>query len=136
MDALLKKSGIHLHWDRLEQLWTYHQLLRQYNPELNLTRIHNFTYMVLKLYVDSILPGQLMDLPSPLLDLGTGPGMPGIPLKIAYPQLTLLLAESRQKRVAFLKTVVEKLNFPDVEVVGEGITPHFERPVAVSSLEQ
>ena len=130
MDALLRKSGIHLPSDRLEQLWTYHQLLRQHNPELNLTRIHNFTNMVLKLYVDSILPGRLIDLPSPLLDLGTGPGMPGIPLKIAYPQLTLLLAESRQKRVAFLKTVVEKLNFPDVEVVGEGITPHFERPVA------
>ena len=42
-----------------------------------------------------------MELPSPLLDLGTGPGMPGIPLKIAYPELQIFFAESRQKRVDF-----------------------------------
>ena len=98
MAALLERSGIKLSEHQLDQLWLYHKLLRRYNPELNLTRIHNFTNMVLKLYVDSILPGTLMDLPSPLLDLGTGPGMPGIPLKIAYPNLEILLAESRKNR--------------------------------------
>lgn len=125
----MKSADIHLPQEGLEQLWKYHQLLRRYNPELNLTRIHNFANMVMKLYIDSILPGNLVDLPSPLLDLGTGPGMPGVPLKIAFPHLTVLLAESRQKRVEFLKTVVEELRLAGTEVIGEGISTRFERPV-------
>lgn len=141
MSAILERSGISLSSAQLEQLWTYHQLLRRHNPELNLTRVHNFTNMVLKLYVDSILPGQLMELPSPLLDLGTGPGMPGIPLKIAFPDLEIVLAESRQNRVAFLETACEELGFGGISIVGRGITPDFEQPVsgvitrAVESIE-
>lgn len=105
-------------------------MLREHNTELNLTRIHNFTSMVLKLYVDSILPGQLMELPSPLLDLGTGPGMPGIPLKIAYPDLHVVLAESRQKRVDFLRMVRESLQLEGLEIVGKKIAADFQDSVA------
>jgi 16S rRNA (guanine(527)-N(7))-methyltransferase RsmG len=130
MDGLLKSCGLSLSEAQLRKLWSYHQLLRQHNVELNLTRVHNFTNMVLKLYVDSILPGKLMELPSPLLDLGTGPGMPGVPLKIAYPQLQIYLAESRQKRVAFLQTVQESLNLEELEILGEKITPDFEKSMA------
>jgi 16S rRNA (guanine(527)-N(7))-methyltransferase RsmG len=128
--ALMERCGIFLSATQIEQLWTYHQLLRQYNTELNLTRIHNFDNMVIKLYADSILPGKLTDLPSPLLDLGTGAGMPGIPLKIAYPHLEIHLAESRQNRVAFLKTAVEHLNLERVRVIGRGISAEYEQPVA------
>lgn len=130
MAELIKACGLSLSEVQLRQLWDYHQLLRECNPELNLTRVHNFTNMVLKLYVDSILPGALMELPSPLLDLGTGPGMPGIPLKIAYPRLEIVLAESRQKRVDFLHTVLEILKLKGLEIVGEKIAPHFEKTVA------
>lgn len=121
---------MHLAPAQLEQLYLYHQLLREHNSELNLTRIRNFANMVLKLYVDSILPGELMELPSPLLDLGTGPGMPGIPLQIAYPELRVVLAESRQKRVQFLLMVAQQLRLPNLQVIGKGITPAYEEPVA------
>ena len=104
-------------------------MLRKHNPELNLTRIHNFENMVLKLYVDSILPGRIMKLPSPLLDLGTGPGMPGIPLKIAFPELQIYLAEGRRKRVNFLREVLDALSLSGIEVIGHGITPDFNTPV-------
>jgi 16S rRNA (guanine(527)-N(7))-methyltransferase RsmG len=127
MSALLAAAGVVLSPAALDKLWTYHLLLRQHNSELNLTRIHNFTSMVLKLYVDSILPGQLMELPSPLLDLGTGPGMPGIPLKIAYPEVQIVLAESRQKRVEFLRAAQESLRLEGLEIVGETITANFQR---------
>lgn len=127
---IVDRCSIHLSDIQISQLWTYHQLLRQFNPDLNLTRIHNFTNMVLKLYVDSILPGMLIELPSPLLDLGTGPGMPGIPLKIANPGIELLLAESRRNRISFLETVLLRLKLEKIHVVGEGITEDFERPVA------
>ena len=130
MDFLLQRCGIRLDSAQLEQLWRYHQLLRQHDAELNLTRIHNFENMVVKLYADSILPAlQYPQLPSPLLDLGTGPGMPGIPLKIFRPDLHILLAESRQQRVQFLKAVVDALHLPGLEVIERGIAPDFSRPV-------
>ena len=130
MAALLQQSGIDFSNGQLSHLWSYHNLLRQSNPELNLTRIHNFTNMVLKLYVDSLLPGMMVDLPSPLLDLGTGPGMPGIPLKIAFPDLDIILAESRGQRVTFLESVITRLKLDRISVVGKSITPRFETPVA------
>ena len=142
MAALIEGAGIFLSDAQLQQLWSYHKLLRKHNPQLNLTRIHNFTNMVMKLYVDSILPGQMIKLPSPLLDIGTGPGMPGIPLKIAFPDLAIILAESRQNRADFLESIVNTLNLKDIKVMGRGITPKFDRPVsgvitrAVESIEK
>ena len=130
MDRLLERCGIHLNAMQLRQLWTYHQLLRRFDTELNLTRIRNFENMVVKLYADSILPALQTSLPSPLLDLGTGPGMPGIPLKIFRPDLHILLAESRQNRVDFLKNAVSTLGIPGLEVVERGIAADYSRPVA------
>jgi len=130
MAELLERAGISLSNTQLNQLWTYHKLLRRYNPELNLTRIHNFANMVIKLYVDSLLPGRMVTLPSPLLDLGTGPGMPGIPLKIAFPDTEIILAESRQNRSDFLNIVVRELALENISVLGRGITPKFQTPVS------
>lgn len=130
MGALLLKCGIQLDHRQLKCLWMYHGLLREYNPILNLTRIRNFKNMVLKLYADALLPANMLDLPSPLLDLGTGPGMPGIPLKIYRPHLEILLAESREKRADFLRHAVDHLKLTDIRVVAGRITPRFEEPVA------
>jgi 16S rRNA (guanine(527)-N(7))-methyltransferase RsmG len=130
MGALLLKCGIQLDHRQLKCLWMYHGLLREHNPILNLTRIRNFKNMVLKLYADSLLPANMLDLPSPLLDLGTGPGMPGIPLKIYRPHLEILLAESREKRADFLRHAVDHIKLTDIRVVAGRITPRFEEPVA------
>lgn len=130
MATLLSRCGIEFDSQQLDRLWQYHQLLRERNPELNLTRIHNFHNMVIKLYVDSLLPGRMIELPSPLMDLGSGPGMPGIPLKIAYPEVAIQLAESRQTRNRFLREACDILGLEGIEVVGSGISPKYERPVA------
>lgn len=131
MDALLQQCGIRLAKDSLTRLWDYHQLLREYDAELNLTRIHNFENMVLKLYADSILPAlQWSDWPTPLMDLGTGPGMPGIPLVIFRPDLRIHLAESRKNRIEFLKIAVSRLGLSGVEVLDRGIAPDYDRSVA------
>ncbi len=130
MALILKAAGISLEPLQIQQLWRYHELLRQFNIDLNLTRIHSFDGMVRKLYLDSMLPGKLMKLPSPLLDVGTGAGMPGIPLKIAFPNLEVWLAESRGKRVAFLERVVDELGLTGLRVVGRGISESFQQPVA------
>lgn len=130
MGALFARCGIELTAEQLDRLWIYHCLLREHNPELNLTRVHNFANMVLKLYVDSVLPATMVELPSPLLDLGTGPGMPGIPLKIYRPGLAVLLAESRGKRVDFLKLAIDRLQLDGIRVVAGRVTAHYEEPVA------
>ncbi len=129
MASILARSGITFSEYQLNQLWSYHKLLREHNTRLNLTRIHNFTRMVEKLYVDSILPATLMDLPSPLMDIGTGAGMPGIPLKIAFPEIRVILAESRQNRVEFLETAVKEIGLDGTTVVGRMIHPRFTMPV-------
>jgi 16S rRNA (guanine(527)-N(7))-methyltransferase RsmG len=127
MERILVSCGIRLAPDRIALLWKYHNLLRQANPELNLTRIHRFENMVVKLYADSILPATLLALPSPLLDLGTGPGMPGIPLKIAYPDTQIVLAETRQNRVAFLEQTISELDLSGISVYGHAVTPAYEQ---------
>ena len=95
LEAILEGCGISLTTDQIDLLWHYHQLLRTANARLNLTRIHNFENMVLKHYVDSLLVPKFLELPSPLIDLGSGPGLPGIPLAIARPDTRMILAEPR-----------------------------------------
>lgn len=125
--ALFEQCGITLTQQQIDQFWAYHGLLRRHNSVLNLTRIHQFNNMVLKLYVDSVLPNQFCELPSPLMDLGSGPGMPGIPLKIVRPDLHLWLAEGRAKRTDFLKTVIDELGLKNIEIIPRNITPDFEQ---------
>ncbi len=101
LEAILHRCGIRLDRQQIGTLWRYHELLRAANAELNLTRIHNFENMVLKHYVDSLLVLRFVELPSPLIDMGSGPGLPGIPLKIARPAVRMILAEPRGRGRSF-----------------------------------
>lgn len=126
LSKIFRASGVPLLPGQIRQLWEYHQLLRQYNQELNLTRVYNFEAMARKLYMDSILPCKIIDLPSPLLDLGSGAGMPGIPLKVVNPKIEIVLAESRGNRVEFLETVIRELHLKKISVVGHRVSASTE----------
>ena len=106
-------------------------MLRAKNAEYDLTRIHQFDNMVQKHYIDCVLILSYLEgkLPSPLLDIGTGAGFPGIPLKIACPKIELILAEGRHKRIQFLTEVVTALELQKTEVYGGKIYASFNRPV-------
>jgi 16S rRNA (guanine527-N7)-methyltransferase len=130
LDAILKRCGIALDLAQLDRLWRYHRMLRAANARLNLTRIHNFENMVLKHYVDSLLVLRFMELPSPLIDMGSGPGLPGIPLKIARPEVRMILAEPRGARADFLREVCEQLGLEQVEVYAHKLGPDYPGPVA------
>lgn len=101
---------------QFKRLWDYHNWLRHRNDDRELTRIINFEAVVIKHYVDCLIVGDLIELPSPLMDLGSGAGFPGIPLKIRYPQLEMVLAEPRPKRVLFLNEVIERCHLENISV--------------------
>ena len=81
LETILRRCGIELWNVRAirRALVEYHHILRDANADLNLTRIHQFDNMVLKHYADSLLVLKFADLPTPLIDMGSGPGLPGIP---------------------------------------------------------
>jgi 16S rRNA (guanine(527)-N(7))-methyltransferase RsmG len=113
------------------KLWQYHTLLRRRNEAYDLTRIYQFDSMVQKHYIDSILPASLLGwrLPSPLLDIGTGPGLPGIPLKIVCPDAHIILCEGRHRRVRFLHEAVAALGLEGIEIHAGKIYAAYDRPV-------
>jgi 16S rRNA (guanine527-N7)-methyltransferase len=130
LQAIIERCGLSLSAEQYDRLWAYHRLLRAANAELNLTRIHNFENMVLKHYVDSLLVLRFVELPSPLIDMGSGPGLPGIPLKIARPGVSMTLAEPRGARAEFLRDACARLKLEDVEVFAGKVGPRFDRKVA------
>jgi 16S rRNA (guanine(527)-N(7))-methyltransferase RsmG len=129
LETLIAGCGISLERSQLDQLWGYHRMLRSANAELNLTRIHNFENMVLKHYVDSLLVLKFVELPSPLIDMGSGPGLPGVPLKIARPGVHMILAEPRGARAEFLEEVRGRLKLAEVEVFAGKVGSKFPKKV-------
>jgi len=127
---MLIRSGIDLQPQPLNQLWTFHQLLRQRNETRELTRIIEFRSVVIKHYVDCLIIGKFISLPSPIIDIGTGAGFPGILLKIRYPHLDLVLAEPRHKRIVFLKEALNRLTLNNVKIFEHKVTSRsFQRPM-------
>ena len=127
-----ERSRLPLSEKQVQQVWQYHTLLRKKNAECDLTRIYQFDNMVQKHYIDCVLVAKLLgwNLPSPLLDIGTGAGLPGVLLKIACPETELILSEGRHKRIAFLHEVVQALGLKGIEIYEGKIYPSFSRSVS------
>jgi len=94
---------------RSEQFAVHARLLIDWNRRINLTAIADPLEMALKHYVDSIAPSALIPSTARLLDIGSGAGFPGIPLKIMRPAISLTMIDARRKKVSFLKTAIRQL---------------------------
>lgn len=125
MKKLFKRSNLTLKDNEYSQLWEFHKLLRKRNDELDLTRIRRFEDYIIKHYIDCTIIPTMIKLPSPLLDIGTGAGFPGIPLKIVSKSTHIVLGEPRWKRCAFMREVIEKLSLKDIEVYEHKVTGNF-----------
>ena len=111
-------------------LFTQFYFLLMKEQELqNFTRLLNLRDIVIKHFIDCLMVPKQVVLKFPLLDLGSGPGFPGIPLKIIFPEGRLILTEGVQKRVEFLKTVREQLNLKNLDIIGRNINHTFLYPV-------
>ena len=115
----LKKLNIELTNKQLEQLNTYYELLVEYNKVMNLTGITEKNQVYLKHFYDSLTLKKIIDptKEETLCDIGTGAGFPGLVLKIVFPNLKVTLVDSLNKRIEFLKTVIQKLNLEDIEAI-------------------
>lgn len=115
----LEKISVTLSEKQLEQFESYYDMLIEKNKVMNLTAITEFDEVLEKHFLDSVSLIRAVDLHQPLrvMDLGTGAGFPGIPLKIVFPNLHVTLADSLNKRVLFLSEVVEALRLENVETV-------------------
>jgi len=107
--------------DKLTALLTYLELLRKWNAKINLTAVRNAEGIVTRHFGESLFAARHL-LPDPnnnesALDIGSGGGLPGIPLKIWAPALTVKLIEANQKKATFLREVVRALRLTNVEVL-------------------
>lgn len=118
-----------LGYPEIAQLARFYALLMEKQKSLNITRLVTLKDVGLKHFVDCMMVSKLTSLQFPLLDVGTGPGFPGIPLKILHPKDKIILAEGVQKRVEFLKDVREELKLKELPIIGRNINPWFFYPV-------
>ena len=112
----LKSSELVVSSSQQQQLIRYVLLMHKWNKAYNLTSVREPQQMVIKHIVDSIVVAPFLD-KNRYIDVGTGPGLPGIPLAIMCPDKHFILLDSLGKRVRFMKQVAYELNIPNIEPV-------------------
>jgi 16S rRNA (guanine527-N7)-methyltransferase len=119
--SLLRESarhmGIHLGEKELDQFDRYTALMRKWSRKISLTSIREEREIVIRLILDSLLLHDRVQDSWFVMDIGSGQGCPGIPLKIVRPSLRIILLESRGKKVSFLKTAIRELALKDCQAI-------------------
>lgn len=115
----LKEFDIDINHEQIEQFTKFYDLLLEWNSFMNLTSIIDFHEVNKKHFLDSISLVKACDLTKEMkiIDVGTGAGFPGIPLKILFPNLHITLLDSLNKRVKFLKEAIRILDLKDIEAI-------------------
>lgn len=120
---LIKKyileKGINVTESITDKFYTYLRMLQEYNKKINLTAITDDKEVIIKHFIDSLtcLEVNIFSKGCMVVDVGTGAGFPGVPIKIVRPDIKILLIETLNKRVIFLQELVKALNLEGVDII-------------------
>lgn len=114
-----KELGIELSERQVKQFLTYLEILRDWNERINLTSLKDPKEIIIAHFLDSLTVSKGIDAIDPIrvIDIGTGAGFPGIPLKILRPEISLSLLDSSRKRIEFLKYLSKSLKLKGLEII-------------------
>lgn len=113
----LDRLGIVLSDSQIEQFLNYYDILTEMNKVMNLTAIKDPVEVIEKHFIDSLSIVKALQPEGKIIDVGTGAGFPGIPIKISYPQLSITLLDSLNKRINFLNSVINVLKLKNIETI-------------------
>ena len=119
-NSLIEKAnfiGIEISQKQVEQFYKYMKLLLEWNKKMNLTAITEPEEVILKHFIDSLTIIQYLKESNTVLDIGTGAGLPGIPLKILEENKKFTLLDSLNKRITFLQTVINDLELKNIQAI-------------------
>lgn len=116
---IFKKSNIEIDEDKIDKFLIYESLIKEWNQKVNITAITESEEIYIKHFVDSIIIKDFFQFKNEekIIDVGTGGGFPGIPLKILFQNIDITLLDSLNKRIIFLREVVEKLELNKIELL-------------------
>ena len=117
MNKFGKEININFSVEQLDKFYKYMQLLIEWNEKMNLTAITEPKEIILKHFIDSITILKDVNDNAKVVDVGTGAGFPGIPLSIMKQDIKITLVDSLNKRLIFLKEVVEQLKLENIEII-------------------
>ena len=117
MHEFLKKINIDLSKEQVKQFYDYMNLLIESNKVMNLTAITEPKEIIIKHFIDSLTVLETINKEDSIIDVGTGAGFPGIPIKIAYPKTKIVLLDSLNKRINFLNDVITKLKLENISTI-------------------
>lgn len=117
IEQYLKDLNIELDEKQISDFYKYMNLLIEWNKKINLTAIIEPKEILLKHFVDSLTINKYIGRNAKLIDVGTGAGFPGIPLKILRPDINVTLVDSLNKRINFLNEVIKKIGLEKIETI-------------------
>lgn len=115
----MKMISVELTDKQVSQFIKFYEMLVEWNKVMNLTGITEYDEVVMKHFVDSlsIVKVNGFDNVTSIIDVGTGAGFPGIPLKIVFPEIKITLLDSLNKRIKFLNAVIDELELENIETI-------------------
>ena len=117
LTSYLAEIDIKLDEEQIKQFYDYMNLLLEWNEKINLTAITDKDEIILKHFIDCLTISKHLKENAYIIDVGTGAGFPGIPLKIARRDIKVVLMDSLNKRINFLNEVIQKIGLENIETI-------------------